>query len=562
MHNNSLGLTRNNIKTNELKERYNTLSKVFHPDKVDPMYAEASQKIFIKILEDYQTYQNPLILSLVKIYGDDFGVELYNKYKDQFELIQAHIMAERLDFEQVLWIYKNEIEEISEYIYYNNYSNDMYWLDVTVNHELPLENYKGATSLSLAMSRSLGGCILGLNLSFDGSFEEEYSCDLGTSLSFYTYVLGKKLTNTVRSSLFDFKNVVLATGYSVLGCNFAHELSLGGSMHTSHRVEYAFHDNSLVRLNLISSGEKTQYVLSLVNNFAVTKALTLKSTVMLFKKAAKIKLGAEYQFNDMFKLLAQADVVHAFEHSMSEYYKIENSFIGFSTSVGSAKLKIGANYRYNAFKNIEIRLKYYRLSLSLPVILTESDLVTAGCLFGTAAIGFVFYLYKMNIHSIDQIKKFKNSRVKLDNIESKLKNLTTKELNVNKDEVDASDKALEILDKFITISECYITLKSVSKLTPNELKNRRIPKIDCTSLVTHYYKQSGTVDFDKVIKQINNVCDGKLTDVVESGELSLCVLYTEEKLVLRKILSKGDKTSLNRVFTKSLLHKILNYALN
>lgn len=555
MYNNTLGLTRNTTKAADLKERYNTLSKVFHPDKVDPAYAETSRKLFIEILEDYQTYQNPLILSIVKIYGDDFGIELYNKYREQFELIQSHIASERLDMEQVLWIYRDEIEEIVEFIYYNNYANDAYWLDLNVHHQLALQGYKGESQLSMGVTKPLGSCVVGLNLGFSGSFEEEFTPDLNGSFTFYTYVLKKRVTNTIRCNLLHFKNLVFAAGYSLYGFNLVHELSVGHEVHNSHRVDYNLNENSLVRVNLVLAPNKVQYVISFINRFKITEDLTFKANLVLFKKAAKLKLAANYKINEMFKLVAEADIVQAYELGMAEYYKLENSFIGFATSIGSAKLKLGTSYRYTSFKEIELRLKYYRLNVTVPITLGESEYAAAWLLSGMAVTGLVIYFYKSASLKAQLIKGFKTAKNKIENISSHISVLTTKQ---PEDETAVPVKPLTLQPRAdVSIQECYITLKAVSRFTQEQLKGRCIPAVDCKSLAIQMYEQDGQVDFDRLLKQIDAACDDKLSDLVPAEHLALTITYTAKNTHYRKILHQGGHTTLRALLEVGLLTRLL-----
>ena len=561
MYNNCLGLTRNTAKTNELKDRYNTLSKVFHPDKVDPAFIETSRKIFIKVLEDYQTYQNPLILSIVKLYGDEFGIELYNKYKDQFELIQAHISAEKLDMEQVLWIYKDEIEEMVEFIYYNNYANNAYWLDVSLHHEVDLEAYKGESSLSLALTRSLGSCVLGMNMAFNGSFIEKYNTELNGSFTFYTYVLKQRVTNTIRANVLNFRNIAYAAGYSLLGFNFVHELSFGEEIHNSHRIEYTFNENSMVRANAVFGPSRTNYVLTFVNKFDVTDKAKLKASLILFKQAAKLKLSAEYKFNDMFKAIVSGDIVQAFEHQMNEYYKLENSFIGFGTTIGSAKVKIGASYRYTSFKDIEIRLSYYRLHMTLPIVVGEHDMVTWGLLLAMTAAGIASYVCKTRTVNEESIKKFKNARSKIEHINSTLVPLSHADSSNNEEKASALPD-LELNTKNgLLIESCYIVPISVSRMDTASLRQLKIPLIDCTSFVSSQFESENEIDFDGCLNKIDANSEYKISDITNTEELALCIYYREGRKRYRTILTKSQKTQLKRAIDVNLFSRLLEYLL-
>jgi len=414
--------------------------------------------------------------------------------------------------------------------------------------------------LSFAMLKSLGSCALGCSLNFNGNFLEDYNTDLNTSFTFYTYVLKKRITNTIRANLFKLSNISFASGYSLFGLNMIHELSFSHDIHNSHRVEYVFNENSLVRANFIITSLKTQVILSFINKFEITDNLKFKANLMLFRQAAKLKLATEYKFNEMFKAIAEGEIVQAYEHSMNEYYKIENSFIGFGTTLGSAKLKIGASYRYTGFKEIEMRLSYYRLHISLPIILGEDHLATLFILFGVGIVGITSYLYKNHEIKKDLTRKFNLSKLKIEHINSKLSSIRDEDFvfdeNAGKDS-QSLNKNISVLIKY-----AYIVPKHMSKYSPEALKDKRINGIDCTKIVNKLFGGYGEIDFDKCIDYIDKHSEEKIAEVIDPNELAICIIYTEDTKQKRKILTKGAKTSLTELINRKIIIRMLERLLS
>ena len=544
MQNDTLGIDELEYTGKRVKNSYNHLSMFFHPDKVDYEQREIANKLFIRILDDFQLHQDSLLLALVRIYGEKTGMDIYNKFQDEFETIKLYISNEGLKTDEILLKFKNDIIKIVDYAYFTSYLNNCYWYDLGVESQYSLGDYNGETSVNFGLTKGLGQALIGTNFSVVGDMTEGYSMSLSNSFTFYNYIKDTKITNILRGGVIGGESLLYHINYAIGNFTFVHEVTLEDNLVFGNRVDYKIGDSSLVRLNLTSSGQGTQAYVTFLNVYNPMNRLKLVNSITMTPSIVKLNLKASYQLTNNFKFKVDSDVVQSFNHTTRQYYKIDKLYFGFKTNLRATKLSIGCVYRHFEFKHCEVGFRFNRLNIKFPILFNDSQLTGYFLVFGCVSLGVLAFVLKRKENQKELMFKAESNRKTIRDINSRITEMEYREEGGN---------GVEIEEAVLTLRICK------EKLNNNSLEADM--KVDCTPLVQQLFNKNRVVDFDKLIDEINKVSDSVLKDIFDLEDLICRIKYKKDKERDSIDLYKGQKTKLKKLKLKDLTHRLINFLL-
>lgn len=529
-----------------LKHRFTKFSMIFHPDKIkERELKKVAKEVFIEILDIYSLHENSFLHSLYILYGN-FGLKIYEKYKENFENIESTIKRENPSFTRLIHYHQKEIKQIILYIYFNLYCYKKYWFPLNIEYTINKDQnakYNNA-SISLSYSLNLLKSTFLASLAFNGNLYSGFLPGLNFEVVRNFSVLGVETRNSLKLGG-NFRQPFLGTSFAYKKFNFNFDYDFVGAS-KGGVVSYSINDNTVLRVHGKLADDQKILFFSATNVIEVSKKSEIVLKSFFFPHMLKFSPKFKYNFNDEFSFEIKSLFVHSFHHNFSKYYALENFFLGYKSTFGPLLIKFGANFHTNHFDHFVFKIKYYNFFLRIPIITNNDVIFQIGTFVGFAILGGLLYFNSLRRKNEIYKIRYLNKKEIIININYNVKGyfenhegMITKEVikETLGDKIKKYNK-----NENIVIKKCFFSSTIFAHLKEKDFKNNLIPLIDVSKIVNWLYNFKGILNFNDVFQILENIGKKKMEQILENQDFVIFITYVKDGILRKKKLYRNGST--------------------